>query len=110
MSKLTVNKFLELVKRSGLIDIDQLVRVVTELRDSGAKVKTPDEISDHLIKRNLITQWQADKLLEGRHKGFFLGKYKLLDHLGTGGMSSVYLGEHVLMERAWPSRSCRSAE
>lgn len=99
MSKVTVNKFLELVKRSGLIDIDQLVAVVTELRDSGAKVKTPEEIADHLIERKLITRWQAEKLLDGRHKGFFLGKYKLLDHLGTGGMSSVYLGEHVLMER-----------
>ena len=39
------------------------------------------------------------QLLEGRHRGFFLGKYKLLDHLGTGGMSSVYLAEHVLMQR-----------
>ncbi|MBN1588350.1 MAG: serine/threonine protein kinase, partial [Pirellulales bacterium] len=44
-------------------------------------------------------QWQSDRLREGRHKGFFLGKYKLLDHLGTGGMSSVYLAEHLLMQR-----------
>ena len=53
----------------------------------------------NLTKAGLLTEWQSEKLLEGRHKGFFLGKYKLLDHLGTGGMSSVYLAEHVLMQR-----------
>src|SRR5690606_20911189 len=30
---------------------------------------------------------------------FMLGNYKLLDHLGSGGMSNVYLAEHVLMQR-----------
>jgi hypothetical protein len=52
-----------------------------------------------LIQAKLITSWQSEKLLEGRHKGFFLGKYKLLGHLGTGGMSSVYLAEHGLLHR-----------
>ena len=52
-----------------------------------------------LIAAGLLTRWQSDNLLKGRHKGFFLGKYKLLGHLGTGGMSSVYLAQHVLMNR-----------
>jgi serine/threonine-protein kinase len=56
-------------------------------------------VADSLVRLGLLTRWQADRLLEGRHKGFFLGKYKLLDHLGTGGMSSVFLAEHVLMQR-----------
>ena len=51
----------------------------------------------HLVESGLLTAWQSEKLLEGRHKGFFLGNYKLLGHLGTGGMSSVYLAEHVVM-------------
>ncbi len=38
-------------------------------------------------------------MLQGKHKGFFIGKYRLLSHLGKGGMSSVYLAEHVLMRR-----------
>ena len=33
-----------------------------------------------LITAGLLTRWQCDKLLEGKHKGFFLGKYKLLGH------------------------------
>lgn len=45
-------------------------------------------------------EWQAaDKLLQGRHKGFFLGNYKLLRHLGSGGMSAVFLAEHKHMRQ-----------
>ena len=51
------------------------------------------------MAENLITPWQRDKLLDGKHRGFFLGRYKLLGQLGSGGMSTVYLGEHVLMQR-----------
>ncbi len=56
-------------------------------------------IAEELINRHILTRWQADKLLQGRHKGFFLGKYRLLSLLGTGGMSTVYLAEHRLMRR-----------
>ena len=58
-----------------------------------------NRLAELLIQANLITRWQADKLLAGKHKGFRLGKYKLLGQIGKGGMSSVYLAEHELMKR-----------
>jgi tRNA A-37 threonylcarbamoyl transferase component Bud32 len=94
-------KLLELIKRSGLVEKEPLAAAVAQCRAQfGGKL--PDEarpLADALIQLKLITAWQAEKLLEGRHKGFFLGKYKLLGHLGTGGMSSVYLAEHSLLHR-----------
>jgi serine/threonine protein kinase len=65
----------------------------------GTLPDAPDLIAAELVDAGLITRWQADKLLEGRHKGFFLGKYKLLGHIGTGGMSSVYLAENTKLHR-----------
>jgi len=101
MAKPKVDSFLDLVRRSGLVERDQLNRVLLRLKEEagGKPIDDTDFVGTQLVEAGLITPWQCEKLLEGRHKGFFLGKYKLLDHLGTGGMSSVYLAEHVLMQR-----------
>ena len=94
-------KLLDLISRSGLVDKEPLAEAVAQCRArfGGNLPEDPRQLSDALIQIKAITSWQADKLLEGRHKGFFLGKYKLLGHLGTGGMSSVYLAEHNLLHR-----------
>lgn len=97
--KLSTETFAGLVKQSGLVDADLLKRTWKELKDQGTSFDDPRKVADELVGRSLITRWQADKLLQGRHKGFFLGKYRLLSHLGSGGMSAVYLAEHVLMRR-----------
>jgi eukaryotic-like serine/threonine-protein kinase len=101
MARPTVEAFLDLLRHSGLVDKDRLDAILRELdgESDGKPIAEADVVACRLVRSGLITRWQADKLLEGRHKGFFLGKYKLLDHLGTGGMSSVYLAEHVLMQR-----------
>ncbi|CAK9068215.1 Serine/threonine-protein kinase PknB [Durusdinium trenchii] len=93
-----VQRFLDLVRRSGLVENSRLQSVLDDdlVGTSEADSKV---VAERLIDEGLLTRWQTDKLLEGRHKGFFLGKYKLLSLLGTGGMSSVYLAEHVLMHR-----------
>src|SRR5574340_843548 len=101
MAKSTVDSFLGKLRQSGLVENDQLDAALLELKRQaqGKPLYDTDGVARGLIDAGLITPWQCGKLLDGRHKGFFLGKYKLLDHLGTGGMSSVYLAEHVLMQR-----------
>ncbi|MEX2111560.1 MAG: serine/threonine-protein kinase, partial [Pirellulales bacterium] len=101
MSKLSLDKFLEFVGRSKLVEPARLDMVVSDWkrRATIAQLDDAGQCAEHLIEAGLLTRWQAHKLLEGRHRGFQLGKYKLLDHLGSGGMSSVYLAEHTLMRR-----------
>jgi serine/threonine-protein kinase len=101
MPKPNVETFLDLVQRSGLVEKDRLQALLAQLEtDSGGKLPADvDRVAQQLVARNLITPWQCEKLLEGKHRGFFLGRYKLLGELGAGGMSKVYLGEHVLMQR-----------
>ena len=101
MSMLSLDKFVALVGRSKLIDEGRLSEAVDDWKRHATLRQLDDarHCAEHFVRSGLLTEWQSDKLLDGRHRGFFLGKYKLLDHLGSGGMSSVYLAEHVLMQR-----------
>src|SRR3972149_4649760 len=101
MTKVTANKLIELLRRSGLVDEARLGSFLEKgtVADGEAALEDPDRVAELLVQAGLVTRWQADKLLAGRHKGFRLGKYKLLGQIGKGGMSSVYLAEHEMMKR-----------
>jgi serine/threonine-protein kinase len=101
MTKVTTNKLLELVRRSGLVDEAKLTAFLekTTKQHGEAALEDQERLAKLMIEAGLVTQWQGDKLLAGKHKGFRLGSYKLLGQIGKGGMSSVYLAEHELMKR-----------
>jgi serine/threonine protein kinase len=101
MTKVTNNKLVDLLRRSNLIEEAKLTAFLDNAaRTHGeAALEEQNRLAELLIEANLITRWQADKLLAGKHRGFRLGKYKLLGQIGKGGMSSVYLAEHELMKR-----------
>ena len=102
MAKINGGQFVELVKRSGLVDDERLNQALSGIDGS---VSDSGIIASAFTKAGLLTEWQSEKLLQGKHKGFYLGKYKLLNHIGTGGMGSVYLAEHMVMRHRVPS-SC----
>ena len=97
--KLTAASFINGLKQSGLVDADRVDGLIVDLERDGVDCRDSTAISQALVQRGTLTDWQAEKLRQGRHKGFILGRYRLLSLLGAGEMSAVYLAEHLLMER-----------
>ena len=101
MSEAIKNKLLHDLKRSELLEDDQLQSFLKQVasKHGGSVPEDPEVLAAELVASGLVTDWQAKKLLAGKCKGFRLGKYKLLGEVGKGGMSAVYLAEHILMRR-----------
>ena len=94
-----VDSFLDLLRQSGLVIDSQMLALAAEFSDDGAKWESARPVAAELVKRGVLTKWQADNLLQGKHRGFRLGPHRILMPLGKGGMSQVYLAEHVMMRR-----------
>jgi serine/threonine-protein kinase len=77
------------LRRSNLIDRGQLDALIGEFLSvhPGAE---PPALAQHLVAQNILTQFQADRLLQGKTQGFVLGPYTLMDALGSGSMGTVY--------------------
>ncbi|MDR0338245.1 MAG: serine/threonine protein kinase [Planctomycetaceae bacterium] len=98
---ISVAQFLDLLRRSGLVDSVKLDEALASIESEATEGQLDETqyVASALVKRYLLTAWQVKQLLKKRYRGFFLRQYKILGHLGSGGMSSVYLAEHTLMQR-----------
>jgi serine/threonine protein kinase len=97
---LTVDGFLELGIKSGLLERETLQTCQSNWSRQGIQPSSPAQLADALIQQGLLTHFQAEKLIKGRWRGFLIkDKYRLLERLGAGGMGAVYLCEHIRMGR-----------
>jgi len=107
-------EFVDLLRRSQLLNARFIERVGQQVESlhgaaTGDGVEGARRLASGLVRRNVISMYQAQQLLAGRYKGFYLGKYKLLEILGRGGMGKVYLAEQVSMQRLVAVKIVRTA-
>ncbi len=95
----TIEDFVDLVRKSGLLEEKRLESFLQRVRGAGVGAQEPGKLAGHFVQEGLLTHFQAEQIMQGRWKRFTIGKYKVLERLGSGGMGLVYLCEHKLMRR-----------
>src|SRR5262245_49989418 len=77
------------LRRSNLIDRGQLDQVVGEFLKKSPRAEPP-ALAEYLVGQSILTQFQADRILQGKTQGLVLGPYTLMDAIGSGSMGTVY--------------------
>lgn len=85
--------FLDRLRASRLLDAKQMGATERACARS-RRPPEPKGIASHLVKLGWLTRWQAGQLLQGRSE-FWLKHYKLIEPLGEGTTSEVFLAENV---------------
>jgi serine/threonine protein kinase len=99
MALANIDAFVELVRKSDLVEADRLQAYLDKFKAGNGMPADPQKLAEAMVRDSLLTKFQTDQLLAGKWKGFHVGKYKVLELLGTGGMGKVYLAEHKFMRR-----------
>lgn len=79
----SVQDFLKLTEKSTLLSPEQLADVRTWPEEE------PQTLAARMVNAGWLTKWQSQQLLAGKGQ-FSLGRYRLLDQIGQGGMGAVY--------------------
>src|SRR4051794_8082583 len=95
----TVAELIEVVQKSRIVDEPRLTAYLQHLQSRGSHPTDPARLAAQLVRDGHLTNFQAQQLLAGKWRGFSIGKYKVLERLGSGGMGQVFLAEHKMMRR-----------
>jgi len=93
----TIDAFLEIVRKSKQVDPDRLEAYLRQ--HSQVMPNSPRKLAAALVRAGVLTIFQAEQFLLGKHKGFYLAGYRIVERIGIGGTGTVYLAEHALMKR-----------
>jgi serine/threonine-protein kinase len=91
MAKMSAEQLAQRALDLNLVTEAQLRQLWAE---SGSRNISSDQIQQLLLRRELLTNYQIERLLAGQRTGFFYGDYKVLYLVGTGTFARVFRAAH----------------
>jgi serine/threonine protein kinase len=95
----SVEELIQLIRKSGMVDEAKLSSYLQRREFTRGLPADPREFADDMTRDGVLTNFQAEQFLLGKWRGFTIGKYKLLERVGVGGMGQVFLCEHMFMKK-----------
>jgi serine/threonine protein kinase len=95
----SVEELLQLIRKSGMVDESALNSYLHRRQGGNGLAADPRQAAEAMVTDGILTEFQAEQFLLGKWRGFTVGKYKLLERVGVGGMGQVFLCEHLFMKR-----------
>ncbi|MFO0795949.1 MAG: serine/threonine-protein kinase [Gemmataceae bacterium] len=95
----SVEELVQLIRKSGMVDEGRLSNYLDRREFARGLPADPREFAEDMVRDGVLTNFQAEQFLLGKWRGFTIGKYKLLERVGVGGMGQVFLCEHMFMKK-----------
>jgi hypothetical protein len=89
---------LPVIRSSGVLAERQLAEIKTKMLH-GTYPIDPVELADCLVRDKVLTSYQAKRFLSNKSHGLIVGRYIVLDRIGSGSMGRVFKAHHVMMDR-----------
>ena len=93
-----VPDLLPAIRNSGVLADRQFAELRAKVQ-AGAYPAESRALARKLVQEGLLTEFQAGRLLGNRSQGLMVGRYVILDRIGSGSMGRVYKAHHPLMGR-----------
>lgn len=104
MSDMTAEKLIQRAYDVGLIDGHQMDRVWS---DVGSRDASLDAVVSTLLRKEVLTNYQIDRIMRGERMGFFYGKYRTLYLVGAGTFARVYRSVHESQDKVFAVKVLR---
>ncbi len=60
----------------------------------GSRMAPLEEVKSHLVRGELLTNFQLERLMKGERSGYYYGPYKVLYYVGAGTFARVFRAVH----------------
>src|SRR5688572_28171209 len=89
---------LPVIRASGVLTDRQLADIKARVLN-GELPGDSQALAERLVRDKVLTEYQTRRFLSNKSHGMVVGRYAILDRLGSGSMGRVYKAHHLMMDR-----------